>query len=411
MIYTTVDGSHPFLVSASGQLLIEYAIGQLAPVASLQLIGGGTINLNGGSIATLGNQTYAGNVVFGSNTSFTSGSDTNISFNGNVSGAGDVNVMGGGGISTLTVNSGSAQTWDMTGTHTGSLSLLGLSGNFSYDNIQTLVGGNANDTFIVNSPVSNVLVNGGSGLNTLVFANGGNNVVSITGVNAGDGFNDIQSLMLNGDGNLITFTSNGRIDSVNAGNINDNNVNTFDFSNVNGNAVITLGSDIFDGSITVNGSTMIGSYAQVNNLIGNPLLNNVIHLPDINTKNSFVVYTNAAKTQGYIGDPTYFTNFTIYVPHISPPAPLPPISLPHNLSLLNTPAAAPYTPAAYKLPGMLLDITDVIYEMNDDGEALTPKAKDILSGCDNSGEKMCHMNITSPLLPPSFLSGKKLTRK
>ncbi len=51
-VYTTVDGLHPFVIAAGGNVFLADTVGGNAPVASINL-SGSNINLNGASMARL----------------------------------------------------------------------------------------------------------------------------------------------------------------------------------------------------------------------------------------------------------------------------------------------------------------------------------------------------------------------
>jgi hypothetical protein len=352
----------PVVLSGTKLLYIQDAIGYTDPVSSITVKGGGTLYLNGGVISTTGNQTYNNSVVVGTDTAFnTVGSDTNIAFNKGVTGNSNVTVNSNSGSNTLTMNSGTTQTWEINGNNEGDISYAGFNGNFHYANIQNIGGGTSNNIFKINGSIDGAIT-GGSGNNTLILAGAGNNTVLFTDANTGiatginGGFYGINNIVGNSNGNNYVFYGNSSIQNINAGTDTTGAPNTFDFSNYQGALTVSLGNDIFDGTLKVNDMT-IGGYNNVNNLIGKAGENNVIYLP--RDKVASITYTNPEQTAGYIGDPTYFSNFTVLS---APPLPAPPVPTP---PVPNSPLPAPelnstYVPASVimgeeLLPGSVLD--------------------------------------------------------
>ena len=103
----TVIGANSLIVTTGGLTTFGGAVG---PIASLTSNGAGAIRVNGGSIATTGNQNYTGQVQLGANTVLsTNGANTVVNF-----GATGVNGFTGGTNFDLAVNTSGAQTLGST---------------------------------------------------------------------------------------------------------------------------------------------------------------------------------------------------------------------------------------------------------------------------------------------------------
>jgi hypothetical protein len=92
-VLTTVDGLHPFVIAAGGNVVLADSVGGSSPVESITL-SGSNINLNGASMASVGNQVYNGSIMINGNTTFTtSAANSSITLNQGVNGSG--HLIGG----------------------------------------------------------------------------------------------------------------------------------------------------------------------------------------------------------------------------------------------------------------------------------------------------------------------------
>ena len=290
--------------SQSGNVIINGAVSGTTALGFI-ISAGGNINLNGGSVATVGSQTYNGTIVLGTNTAFsTSGSNTTIAL-GNVTGSNILNITGSSGT-TLSVNTGAQQTWNINSSNSGNL----VGGPITYSSIDSLVAGSGNNTLVLGSGVNTVNINA---------ANAG----SVTGSSS---FSNIANITGNSNSsNTFVIGANGSL----SGTINANSdpsggyTNTIDLSSATAPVQVNLqlnNNTLYNGSVSIGGTTAFASYSNVDTLIGNStnVQNNIINLPSGKSA-SDVHYSNGAHTAGYIGDPTFFTNFTVNIP--GPPTP------------------------------------------------------------------------------------------
>ncbi len=81
----TIDGAHALTVNTTGLTTFAGAIGTVIPLPGLTVEAGGTTQLNGGTVATAGPQTYNNAVILGSDTTLNSGGG-NIAFNSTLAG-------------------------------------------------------------------------------------------------------------------------------------------------------------------------------------------------------------------------------------------------------------------------------------------------------------------------------------
>ena len=95
---STIDGPGGLVVNAAGITTFGDVVGGTTPLASLQTNGGGTTEINGGSVETIGDQTYDDAVELGVFATLTSSG--NVSFNSTVDGPGGL-VVDAAGITTF----------------------------------------------------------------------------------------------------------------------------------------------------------------------------------------------------------------------------------------------------------------------------------------------------------------------
>ncbi len=264
------------------------------------------------------------------------------------------NFIGSGVVSTL-VGPLASTTWNINGANQGT------AGNYNFTDFGYLVGGSSTNNFVLNNGGSvGGSITGGNGTNTLTVATGTTNWVvnnanagSVTGVSGG--FSKIQNLVGGTGENTFTFTGNGRVSSINGG--NTTNINIVDFS---GYAPVNLtltvpasGNEFNSGSVDSNGSSILGSFTQVQKGIGSTSGQSFLILP--RKANISVTYTNAAKTSGFIGDPFYFVNFTlegIPVPPTpsTPSTPSTPGPILNQITTTASQAITPFTEVQYTMP-------------------------------------------------------------
>ncbi len=96
-VNSTVNGAYPFLISSAGTTTLNGAIGNLDPAASVTISSGVVTLFNGGSINTIGAQTFNGAWVLGADSTFTA-TNNNVIFNGTI----DQDTS----VRALTINSG-----------------------------------------------------------------------------------------------------------------------------------------------------------------------------------------------------------------------------------------------------------------------------------------------------------------
>ncbi|WP_293777560.1 filamentous hemagglutinin N-terminal domain-containing protein [uncultured Oxalicibacterium sp.] len=93
----TVDGNHDLTIKTDGTTRFTQAVGETTELASLTTMGAGTVQINGGSVKTAGDQTYDNAVALGANTVLTStGNHGDVTFNSTVNGAHSLTVATAG---------------------------------------------------------------------------------------------------------------------------------------------------------------------------------------------------------------------------------------------------------------------------------------------------------------------------
>ena len=130
--------------------------------------------ISGANAGTLNSTTVFSGI---SNLTGGMGNDSFTLAGGTLSGS----INGGAGINTLTGDNG-ANSWTVTGANTGTVT--GVSGTFS--NIQNLVGGSSNDSFVFSNAatLAGTVDGGAGGINTLDFTAYSTSVgITLTGSN------------------------------------------------------------------------------------------------------------------------------------------------------------------------------------------------------------------------------------
>jgi len=252
--------SNPFALSLQGTGTIQ--LNGAVNIGSLSTSVTGATVINTPTIATSGNQLYQNNLVLASDASLIG---NNITITNNITGnknlaltantmtinaplsVNNLSFTGSGSNNTVTLDSASAQTWNITNNNVGSIFAAGInSGTFS--NIQNLIGGASDDTFVLS------------------------NGVQISHI----------------DGGVI-----------------GNSTNIINYLPYSASISVVLGSTIFDGLAKAGGVTING-FSNINSLFATAANNNSITLP-IGKTNAQMVVTGPYK--GYIGDPLFFDGF------------------------------------------------------------------------------------------------------
>lgn len=257
----------------------------------------GTTAINGGAITTTTSQNYNHVTLGSANTTLTAG--TSIAVNGNTTGVGNnlnmlanaitltnsislnnLVITGNGASNQLTLQTNNAtQTWNVTNDNAGNvIGITGVTGSLTFATIQSLTGGNNNDSFVFSDDkvVSGIVDGGAGGTNILNFAN----YTTATNVNltssSASGFTGTTSGSINPTGgftritNIVgsstaasTLTSGN---TVNTWNITDNNTGSInDSSNILGFTSFRnlVGGSANDSFVFSNGKIISG------NIVGN----------------------------------------------------------------------------------------------------------------------------------------------
>ena len=103
----TIDGAQSLMVNSSGNEIFNGVVGGNTPLTSLTtdgsgIVGGGAF-LNGGSVTTIGSQTYNDNITLGANTTL---NGTTLSLLGALTGGGNNLTLNNSGVATLEAVSG-----------------------------------------------------------------------------------------------------------------------------------------------------------------------------------------------------------------------------------------------------------------------------------------------------------------
>lgn len=295
----TVNGNFGLNANAgTGQINFNGALGAITAVNSLVATSSNAININGGIIRTVGNQTYNGAVVLGADTIFSNtgtgtaalnfingiGGNRNVNLVGSATNSTNFSIAGplavdnviitGGasGGNSLALDSAGFQDWTISGANSGQLvALAGVLTSFTFNNIQSLIGGSITDRFTLGTVFAGS-INGGGGTNFL-NGNNANNTWILTGPDSGTmtsltgGFSNIQNLT-GGALNDIFSIGNGllTIGGINGG----GGVNTLIGSN--GPNVFTLAAGSGSGTL----GSLGDGFGNIQNLVGGPSNNTFI---------------------------------------------------------------------------------------------------------------------------------------
>ena len=345
--------------------------------------GSNTWNISNNNVGSIAGKNFNafGSLVGGSSDTFVFGNNS-AAISGNLTGGGNA-TLDVSALTSPTVNLQTQTSNGIGGTFSGishftgsgvSSSLVGTDnttwhinshdggtvGSNTFSGFGNLMESSGNNEFIFDSggDIDGAIV-GGSGTNTLTIAAGNTNWLinatnsgNVTGV--GGGFSNIQNLTGSSTGtNTFTFTGSGAVTGlINGGNTTQ--MNTVDYSGSTQPITLTLsaptsGNEFNSGEI--NNSIITDPFTNIQQIIGNSLTQNYIVLP--NKSNITVVYTNAERTSGYIGDPFFFTNFIIhgFTPPVPPaPTPTPTQLIPVDIAQIITPFTQNQTDTTVLLP-------------------------------------------------------------
>lgn len=320
-----VTGAYPLIMNAgSGTARIDNTVS----VANLTVTGA-ILALNGGTITTTSSQIYNGLINLGVNTTMT-GSD--ITFNNDLTGARNLTLIGQAGDNhfafnsplglsnisingsldgnnTLTLKIGSFENWLITGFNQGSIGVTGVTGNFDFDHIQNLIGGNNGNTFTFN--------NGGSISGTI----DGSNINMSNTLNYGSYSNPLNVILANTliDGqtkqnsNIITnfFNMNHVIGNYNSVLELPDHLTTLTFTDSSTGFVVGSGPmnfSRFNSFVSLNNSSLaVFLVPSIYNVATNEL-----------TVNGVVTQMLGYKPSNFSGDITIINNNVVPVPPVSP---------------------------------------------------------------------------------------------
>ncbi len=298
------------------------------------LIGGNadTFVFGSSSAAITGNLTSSGNATL--NVSGLTSPTVNLSTNTSNAIGGifsGISTFIGSGTSSSLIGPSSNTTWNINSANGGT------AGTNTFTGFGNLTGGSGTNNFVLSGGSIGGSINGGSSSNTLTIPTGTTNW-TISGTDAGSvasmvgGFSNIQNLTGGTGTDTFTFTGNGSISGLIDGG-DTTTMNTIDYSGYTQPVALTLatptvGDEFNTGTIDNNASIRVASFTQVQQALA-PIGSTII-LPN-NKANISITYTNDAHTDGFIGDPFFFTNFRI----LNPPAP--PVIVPIDIAQIITP--------------------------------------------------------------------------
>jgi filamentous hemagglutinin family protein len=274
-IANTIDGPGGLSLQGLGTIALSAPIGSIVPIDSLT-VGVGTFDLNNSSITTVNNQTYSDPLILIGDASLTSIGSGNISINNGVSGAGynllltggtgnmftlggslvlnSIQITGGSGQNTLSIQNTSPQNWNISGVDQGSVTgNSGVASGLLFNNIQNLIGTT-------------------SGANDFIFSDGAILSGAITGGNTVSG-------------------------------------NTIDFSMYVPSITASLSAD-GAGALLNSDQFVLGGFSQIHNLVGQNSLLSAGHasiLKTTSTKANTITLTGVGS--GYVNDPVNFSGF------------------------------------------------------------------------------------------------------
>jgi hypothetical protein len=325
----TINGANNLALNGAGTTILAGAVGSTTPLANVA--SNTNLGVNGGGIATTGNQTFANTVNLGNDAVFTSsGAATqSIVFNSNITGGKNLTLNGSGNgtyyftlnaltannvsITTaagstnnsLTLNSGSPQNFTLTALNTGNVTgIATVAGTFNFNHIHNLIGGNANT-------------------NTLTGFNG-TNIWNINAINGGmvsylDGtFANMQNLIGGTGTDTFNFTPGVSITGLVSGGDNVN-LNTINFNAYSNRLTLTFNAPTGPapdaGEVRDVNNALITKFNQILQSHGDNL--GYIVLPAGRMK---VAYYDSTHLNGEIADPFIFFGWIISNP---PPTPAP----------------------------------------------------------------------------------------
>ncbi len=267
---TLVDPDILFSVDSSGNLTINSGYDFMTTTPTAYSIDGditavnGNLVFNGPTVLT-GTRTLTGNTVT-INDGISGNQDLNLAgnslaINGLLS-LNNVSVTGNGSGNSFLLNTGNPQTWIVTSTDAGDLTgITGVSGNFTFSNIQNLTGSSADDTFTFNDgqTISGIIDGGPGGINTLDLSPYTTSVnTTLTGSSI-NGFSGTTSGSPNPTGGFTNITQ------INGG----SGVNT-----LNGENVVTSWNITGANSGTLNDGTFTLGFNHFAKLLGGSSNNN-----------------------------------------------------------------------------------------------------------------------------------------
>jgi hypothetical protein len=225
-----INGPAGLTLQGPGTIIIPAILGGITLLDSLNSTAGNTVFNNGG-VTTVGAQHYSGAVTLGMDSVFTSQSNDAISFNGldatnhnltlnggaltlggSLQGLNAITVNGLGGSNSLTVNTGDAQQWFITGANSGYLTQIsGVSGLFSFANIQNLTGGSNSNTYVFSNGalVDGTITGGSSNSNTLNYAAYASPLSVILGLNGSGLTQNVNGMVITRFVDINTIIANG----------------------------------------------------------------------------------------------------------------------------------------------------------------------------------------------------------
>ena len=321
----TIDGGNDLTLTGVGTTRLNGAIGTGTRLASLTA--NTAVEVNGGSVATTGNQLYNNAVTLGSTTTFdTAGTGTqSIAFNDAINaGVNDLTLTGSSLIgtptynftlngvtansvsvmatnnsvnNTLSLNSGSDQNFMLTGNNVGNVdsNICATVGCFSFTNIYNLNGGNAGD---------NTLTAFNSANNWVINADNGGTVT-----NLGGSFGNMQNLMGGTDVDTFDFMEGFTIAGmVNGGDMTMNHINFDTFTdNLHLTLNMPIGGVVDAGLIKYSNGTLLANFEFIQQSTGNGL--GYITIP--NEPSMYVTFYDSTLLNGEIGDPFYFNGWSV----------------------------------------------------------------------------------------------------
>jgi len=265
-----LDGAFALAVDTAGATTFTAAVGAVAALASLTTDAGGSTNINGGSIATTGAQTYNDAVLLGANTTLSSSGSGNINLASTVDGAFSLAVNTAG---TTTFGGAVGATTALTSLSTNA----GGSTNINGGAITTTGAQTYNDAVAL-------------GANTTLTSTGSGNVT------LGSTVNGAFSLAVNTAG---TTTFGGAVGATTA--LTSLSTNAGGSTNINGGTITTTGAQTYNDAVTLGANTTLTSTGSGNVTLGSTV------------NGAFSLAVNTAGTTtfgGTVGGSTALTSVT-----------------------------------------------------------------------------------------------------